>query len=51
VDNLKLRFVPMSEPKLIRQIGIIKLANRSLSPSAQALESVILKRLPGLVGQ
>jgi DNA-binding transcriptional LysR family regulator len=51
VDSQKLRFVPLSEPKLVRQIGIIKLANRSLSPSAQALESVILKRLPGLVGQ
>ncbi|MCL7945496.1 LysR family transcriptional regulator [Marinobacter sp. ATCH36] len=45
VDNHKLCFVPLNEPKLIRQIGIIKLANRSLSPSAQALERVILKRL------
>ncbi|HSP00813.1 MAG TPA: LysR substrate-binding domain-containing protein, partial [Thioalkalivibrio sp.] len=46
-DNQKLRFVPLSEPKLVRQIGIIKPANRSLSPSAQALERVILKRLAG----
>ncbi|MGM0773221.1 MAG: LysR family transcriptional regulator [Pseudomonadota bacterium] len=45
VDNQKLSFVPLSDPKLVRQIGIIKLANRSLSPSAQALEEVILKRL------
>jgi DNA-binding transcriptional LysR family regulator len=45
VDNRKLRFVPLSEPRLVRQIGIIKLANRSLSPSAQALEQMILGRL------
>lgn len=45
VDNRKLCFVPLSEPKLVRRIGIIKLANNSLSPSAQALERVILKRL------
>jgi DNA-binding transcriptional LysR family regulator len=45
VDNQKLCFVPLSEPKLVRRIGIIKLANRSLSPSAQALEAVILRRL------
>lgn len=47
VDNQKLRFVPLSEPKLVRQIGIIKLAHRSLSPSAQALEQVMQKRLKG----
>ncbi|TKV69342.1 LysR family transcriptional regulator [Marinobacter panjinensis] len=47
VDNLKLRFVPLSEPKLVRRIGIIKLANRSLSPSAQVLERLIMKRLAG----
>lgn len=51
VDNQKLRFVPLSEPKLVRQIGIIKLANRSLSPSAQALEEVILKRLKNAASQ
>ncbi|PXX92346.1 hypothetical protein DIT71_03875 [Marinobacter vulgaris] len=50
VDNQKLCFVPLSEPKLVLQIGIIKPANRSLSPSAQALERVILKRLSGVVG-
>lgn len=48
VDNRKLCFVPLSEPKLVRRIGIIKLANHSLSPSAQALERVILKRLTGV---
>lgn len=48
VDNRKLCFVPLSEPKLVRQIGIIKPTNRSLSPSAQALERVIIKRLTGV---
>jgi DNA-binding transcriptional LysR family regulator len=47
VDNRKLCFVPLSEPRLVRQIGIIKMANRSLSPSAQALEQAILGRLTG----
>lgn len=45
LDNRKLCFIPLSEPRLVRRISIIKQANRSLSPSAQALEQVILKRL------
>jgi len=49
VDKQKLRFVPLSEPRLVRQIGIIKLANRLLSPSAQALEQLIIKRLTGAI--
>ncbi|MEQ5816742.1 LysR family transcriptional regulator [Marinobacter sp. NFXS11] len=48
VGNHKLCFVPLSEPKLVRQIGIIKQANRSLSPSAQALEKMIHARLAGM---
>lgn len=48
VDSEKLCFVPLSEPRLVRQIGVIKQAHRSLSPSAQALEKVILKRLAGM---
>ncbi|MFN2361781.1 MAG: LysR family transcriptional regulator [Marinobacter sp.] len=50
MDNQNLRFVPLSDPRLIRQIGIIKQANRSLSPSAQALEQAILKHLTGVAG-
>lgn len=42
-------FVPLEEPKLVRQLGIIKQAHRSLSPSAQALETMILTRLAGMV--
>lgn len=45
VANEKLRFVPLSDPMLVRRIGIIKQAHRSLSPSAQALEQAILKHL------
>jgi DNA-binding transcriptional LysR family regulator len=48
VNSEKLCFVSLSEPRLVRQIGIIKQAHRSLSPSAQALEKVILKRLAGM---
>jgi DNA-binding transcriptional LysR family regulator len=45
IDNQKLSFVPLREPMLVRRIGIIKLVNRSLSPSAQALEQAILGQL------
>lgn len=48
MDNRTLRFIPLSEPRLVRQIGIIKPAHRSLSPAAQALEQFILKRLAGV---
>lgn len=48
VDNEALRFIPLSEPSLVRRIGIIKPARRSLSPSAQALERSILKHLSGV---
>jgi DNA-binding transcriptional LysR family regulator len=48
VGNDKLCFVPLSEPKLVRQIGIIKQASRSLSPSAQALEKMIHAQLAGM---
>lgn len=48
VDNERLCFIPLSEPRLVRKIGIIKPAHRSLSPPAQALERMILDRLAGL---
>ncbi|RBP31817.1 LysR family transcriptional regulator [Marinobacter pelagius] len=48
VDSDKLCFIPLSEPRLVRQIGIIKPAHRSLSPPAQALEERILTSLAGL---
>lgn len=48
VGNDKLCFVPLSEPKLVRRIGIIKQASRSLSPSAQALEKMIHAQLAGM---
>ncbi|WP_303288503.1 LysR family transcriptional regulator [Marinobacter sp. SS8-8] len=48
VDNERLCFVPLSKPRLVRRMGIIKQAHRSLSPSAQALEKKILARLAGM---
>lgn len=44
-DTQVLRFIPLSEPKLVRQLGIVKRADRSLSPQAQALEHAILEQL------
>ncbi|WP_336367489.1 LysR family transcriptional regulator [Marinobacter sp. C2H3] len=43
-----LRFIPLDTPRLVRHIGIIKRADRSLSPSARALEQMILGRLSGV---
>jgi len=43
-ENHKLRFIPMTTPKIIRQIGIVRLNNKSLSPAASALNEFILKK-------
>lgn len=44
-DHPVLRFIPLSDPRLVRQLGIVKRADRSLSPQAQALEQAILEQL------
>ncbi|WP_114326884.1 LysR family transcriptional regulator [Candidatus Colwellia aromaticivorans] len=41
-DNAKLRFIPLTTPKVIRHIGLVQLKNKSLSPAAQALATFIL---------
>lgn len=41
-ESQLLRFVPLSDPTLVRQLGVVKLAHQSLSPPAQALERAIL---------
>lgn len=41
-----LTYVPLSSPKVVRQIGIVTLANKSLSPSAKTLVDFILSHTP-----
>lgn len=41
-ESQLLRFVPLSDPLLVRQLGVVKPALQSLSPPAQALERAIL---------
>lgn len=42
-NNNNLRFIPLKNPRVIRQTGIVQLKNKSLSPAASALESFIIK--------
>jgi DNA-binding transcriptional LysR family regulator len=42
-NNNKLRFIPLTSPKVVRHIGIAQLKNKSLSPAAEALANFILK--------
>lgn len=42
-ESTKLRFIPLTTPKVIRHIGLVQLKNKSLSPAAQALATFILK--------
>jgi len=42
-DNTNLRFIPLSEPNVVRQIGIVQLGDKSLSPAAQALADFIIE--------
>ena len=41
-SNRQLRFIPLTNPKIIRHIGLVQLKNKSLSPAAQALANFIL---------
>ncbi|WOH36102.1 LysR substrate-binding domain-containing protein [Thalassotalea fonticola] len=43
-ESTKLRFIPLSAPKVLRQIGIVQLKNKSLSPAAQALADFIIEQ-------
>lgn len=40
-----LRFIPLHEPDVVRRIGLIKAANRTLAPAAQAMQAFILEKL------
>lgn len=41
----RLRFIPLVEPRVTRELGVLRLAGRSLSPAAQAMEAFILASL------
>lgn len=41
-DNPNLKFIPLADPEVVRQIGILSQAQRSLTPPAQALVDFIL---------
>ena len=42
-DSATLRFIPLSEPQVIRHIGLVQLSDKSLSPAAQALADFIIE--------
>ncbi|HSH49986.1 MAG TPA: LysR substrate-binding domain-containing protein [Halomonas sp.] len=41
----RLRFIPLSEPKVEREIGLLQLAGRSLSPGARAMAEFVTRAL------
>ncbi len=48
-----LQILPLAEPKISRDIGIVSLRNRTLSPAAQQLVVMLKQRLgvvPGAAG-
>lgn len=38
-------FIPLHDPDVVRRIGLVKSANRSLAPGAQAMEAFVLEKL------
>lgn len=40
-EHQRLRFIPLADPHVERQIGLLRRAGQSLSPAAQAMESFI----------
>jgi len=42
-DNANLRFIPLSEPNVVRHIGLVQLSDRSLSPAAQGFADFIIE--------
>lgn len=41
----RLRFIPLSEPRVEREIGLLQLAGRSLSPGARAMADFVARAL------
>jgi DNA-binding transcriptional LysR family regulator len=41
----RLKFIPLSEPKVEREIGLLQLSGRSLSPGARAMAEFVTQAL------
>ncbi|MBY4675394.1 LysR family transcriptional regulator [Marinobacterium arenosum] len=41
-DSATLRFIPLTQPAVVRHIGIVRLSNKSLTPAAEALINFII---------
>ncbi len=46
-QSTNLCFIPLHDPEVVRRIGLVKVANRSLAPAAQAMEAFVLEKLSG----
>lgn len=46
-EHERLRFIPLSTPRLERQIGLLRRARQSLSPACEAMHEYLLERLVG----
>ncbi|ATJ84351.1 LysR family transcriptional regulator [Halomonas beimenensis] len=46
-EYARLRFIPLATPYVERELGLLRLRQRSLSPAAQAMEAFIIHELNG----
>ncbi|MGS0467649.1 LysR substrate-binding domain-containing protein [Cobetia marina] len=44
-EDERLRFIELAEPRVSREVGLIRRKGASLSPAAQAMESFIIESL------
>lgn len=44
-QSASLCFIPLHNPDVVRRIGLVKSANRTLAPAAQAMEAFVLEQL------
>lgn len=44
-DSTKLCFIPLHNPEVVRRIGLVKVANQTLAPAAQAMQAFVLEKL------
>lgn len=44
-QNSSLCFIPLHNPEVVRRIGLVKSAGRTLAPAAQAMEAFVLEHL------
>jgi DNA-binding transcriptional LysR family regulator len=44
-QSASLCFIPLHSPDVVRRIGLVKSANRTLAPTSQAMEAFVLEQL------